>query len=118
MLSLSHGAVILKYLSSLLARVVEFSDVNKMSKQNLGVVFGPNLLRLKNADLKEQLQDNPIINDITKTLIEEQAVLFQNFVRYGLQLKFHVPLHAVTDQSARFSVKISTYCITQQKNNQ
>jgi len=43
-------------LASFLARVAEFSDINKMNKANLGIVFGPNLVRQKMQMLHNNLQ--------------------------------------------------------------
>ena len=73
-----ENQIILKYLCAFLARVVEFSSVNKMSKENLGIVFGPNLIRSRNQDASAIVTDNAIINEITKTFIEDYKALFPN----------------------------------------
>ena len=72
-----ENQIILKYLCAFLARVVEFSSVNKMSRENLGIVFGPNLIRSRNADGANTLTDNPIINELIKSFIDEYKTLFQ-----------------------------------------
>lgn len=40
-----ENLLVLKYLLAFLNRVSRLSDINKMNLQNLGTVFGPNLLR-------------------------------------------------------------------------
>jgi hypothetical protein len=86
-----ENQIILKYLCAFLARVVEFSSVNKMSRENLGIVFGPNLIKSRNPDGSITLTDNPIINELTKSFIDEYKTLFQN-VGVEISEKFLVNL--------------------------
>ena len=39
-----HSLCVFRFLVKFLARLTEYSDVNKMTSSNIGVVIGPNLL--------------------------------------------------------------------------
>jgi hypothetical protein len=74
-----ENQIILRYLCGFLARVVEFSSVNKMNKQNLGIIFGPNLLRKKNQDPTQALADSTVINGILLESEQLQSLLHRHY---------------------------------------
>lgn len=47
-----ENQVVLSFLCNFLARVVQFSSLNKMTTSNIAIVFGPNLLRCEFSCLK------------------------------------------------------------------
>jgi len=49
-----------------------------MTVNNLGIVFGPALLRRKVEDIKQVIQDSPIVIRIVKTLIEDYGFFFKD----------------------------------------
>lgn len=65
--------MILKFLTSFFGRIAQNASINKMNKSNLGIVFGPNLIRPKD---QHSVDNYSIINDITLTLIEEYSHIF------------------------------------------
>lgn len=54
-----------------LLRVATFSTENKMSIQNLAIVFGPNLLRPQDDNVLRIIDDARYVNGITLALLEE-----------------------------------------------
>lgn len=65
---------VLKYIISFLSRVMERSDLNKMSAQNLAVVFGPNLVWSK--DVAISLVSIVPINMFVQFLLQHQNEIF------------------------------------------
>lgn len=65
---------LLKYLITFLVKVVDRSDLNKMTASNLAIVFGPNLLwsRQQQASLSSIMH----INHFTEFLLKNQDLLF------------------------------------------
>ena len=45
--------------------------VNKMSEQNLAIVFGPNLLRPKNDSVRRLIEDALFVNGVILALLQE-----------------------------------------------
>ncbi|XP_060922993.1 rho GTPase-activating protein 1 isoform X2 [Limanda limanda] len=64
----------LRYLITFLAQVSANSEVNKMTNSNLAVVFGPNLLW--GRDNAMSLSAIGPINNFTKTLLDQQHLIF------------------------------------------
>lgn len=67
--------LILKHLLSFLNRVSRLSDINKMTVQNLAMVFGPNLLKPENDTPQTLMQDAARINEIVELLIKNENLL-------------------------------------------
>lgn len=65
---------ILKYIISFLSRVMERSDLNKMTAQNLAVVFGPNLIWSDNVTMS--LSAIGPINMFTQFLLLHHEEIF------------------------------------------
>ncbi len=63
----------MRALLRLLSRVSAFAEYSKMSPANLAIVFGPNLLRSEDQNPMAAIEDSQHINDLTKTLIEQNA---------------------------------------------
>jgi hypothetical protein len=61
----------------MLNRMYHFESVNKMGSANLAIVFGPNLLRHKEANIMVDIQDSSAINELIRKLIENYAAVFE-----------------------------------------
>jgi hypothetical protein len=68
---------VLKELLAFLQLVVKHSAQNKMHIHNLATVFAPNLLRMREENVIQIVQDTPKINTVTVNLILHQETLFQ-----------------------------------------
>jgi len=68
----------LKYLMRHLQRVSKYKDKNLMTTHNLGVVFGPTLLRAPDSEVMAAIHDLPNQRLIAEVLIEEQDILFSS----------------------------------------
>ena len=82
--------LVLKLLLSLLRRVSQFSEVNKMTLSNLATVFGPNFLKPRDSgvitissdspsspavlplDAQAMMKDMLLVNDVVELLIENE----------------------------------------------
>mmetsp|Transcript_11826 Transcript_11826/g.20239 ORF Transcript_11826/g.20239 Transcript_11826/m.20239 type:complete len:788 (+) Transcript_11826:52-2415(+) len=69
---------LLRRLVSFLRRVNEHSEVNKMPIHNIATVFGPNLLRQKNANMLQMVEDTAQINNIVNILINYDGYLLND----------------------------------------
>ncbi|XP_078258100.1 rho GTPase-activating protein 24 isoform X2 [Rhinoraja longicauda] len=67
---------LLKYICRFLDEVQSHSDVNKMSVQNLGTVFGPNILRPKVEDPVTIMEGTVLVQQLMSVLIGEHNSLF------------------------------------------
>jgi hypothetical protein len=67
-----------KHLFAFLHKIHQKSSVNKMTAENLGIVFGVNLLRGKDLNLHDTLKHNSAINKCTQILIADYAEIFSN----------------------------------------
>ena len=56
--------------------MVEFGHVNKMEATNLGIVFGPTLMRSE-VDSLEMATYMPVQNNIVETIIKEHQTVFK-----------------------------------------
>ena len=56
--------------------MVEFGHVNKMEATNLGIVFGPTLMRSE-VDSLEMATFMPVQNSIVETIIKEYQTVFK-----------------------------------------
>lgn len=65
---------VLKYIISFLSRVMERADLNKMTAQNLAVVFGPNLVWSENITMS--LSAIGPINMFTQFLLQHHGEIF------------------------------------------
>lgn len=66
----------LKYLMEFLGRVEKHSDVNKMAIHNLATVFAPNLLKPREGNMLQIVQDSPLVNGIICTFIQDFNAIF------------------------------------------
>jgi len=66
---------VLRTLVSFLRKINEHSAVNKMPIHNIATVFGPNLLRQKNANMIQMVEDTAQINNIVNLLINYDGYL-------------------------------------------
>eukprot|EP01117_Protostelium_nocturnum_P007668 TRINITY_DN2752_c0_g1_i1.p1 TRINITY_DN2752_c0_g1~~TRINITY_DN2752_c0_g1_i1.p1 ORF type:complete len:697 (+),score=176.45 TRINITY_DN2752_c0_g1_i1:196-2286(+) len=75
----SKNQLVLKYLCEFLGRVKQFDKTNKMTTNNLSIVFGPNILKQhpKHYEPMKAITDNSRINQLTTILIDENVVLFK-----------------------------------------
>ncbi|TRY71287.1 hypothetical protein DNTS_015981 [Danionella cerebrum] len=67
---------LLKYICQFLNDVQSYSNVNKMSIQNLATVFGPNILRPKAEDPESIIGGTPVIQHLMSEMIREHSTLF------------------------------------------
>lgn len=75
--SSSHvHSITLKHTFVTFYRVVEHSHVNKMLANNLGIVFGPTLMRSE-VDSLEIASLMPLQNNVVETIITEEAQIFR-----------------------------------------
>ena len=65
----------LRFIAELAGDVARHSSSNKMTMQNLAVVFGPNICRGGDASPTQALQDAGKINVLTQFLFEHEEVL-------------------------------------------
>lgn len=77
-------AVVLRCLLGFLRRVCTFASMNLMTRQNVALMFGPNLMRMPpqedsraspDAVALAQLRDTALVNDVAMTLIEHAQEL-------------------------------------------
>uniref|UniRef100_A0A8D0B0Q2 Rho-GAP domain-containing protein n=1 Tax=Salvator merianae TaxID=96440 RepID=A0A8D0B0Q2_SALMN len=66
----------LHYLLKHLHKVMEQSDVNRMTTQNIGIVFGPTLLRLE-RDAASLVEDMVYQNQVVELLLIEFSNIFE-----------------------------------------
>ncbi|XP_054643080.1 N-chimaerin isoform X2 [Dunckerocampus dactyliophorus] len=66
----------LRYLMAHLKRVTQFEKENLMSSENLGIVFGPTLMRAPELDAMTALNDIRYQRLVVETLITNEDVLF------------------------------------------
>ena len=59
----------------MLHAVAGHSATNRMTPANLGIVFGPNLLRSETETMETLIGDMPIANEVAKLLIEHAPVI-------------------------------------------
>jgi len=69
-----HKALFVRLLK-LLYRVSDFSDYNKMTAQNLAIVFGPNIFRAKDETPFSAIESSQLVNEITTIMIENAIYL-------------------------------------------
>eukprot|EP01087_Luapelamoeba_hula_P007324 TRINITY_DN1792_c0_g1_i1.p1 TRINITY_DN1792_c0_g1~~TRINITY_DN1792_c0_g1_i1.p1 ORF type:complete len:507 (+),score=120.76 TRINITY_DN1792_c0_g1_i1:190-1710(+) len=67
---------ILQRLTGLLVKVAELEQYNKMSVNNIAIVFAPTLLRPPGDRIDIALQDSSYANHLIKFIIEEYDILF------------------------------------------
>ncbi|KAF6727113.1 N-chimaerin [Oryzias melastigma] len=75
LLPLSHRET-LKYLMAHLKRVTQNEKFNLMSAENLGIVFGPTLMRAPDQDAITALNDVRYQRQVVEVLIKNEEVLF------------------------------------------
>lgn len=63
-------------LAVFVCRVVDHGHVNKMFANNLGIVFGPTLMRSE-VDSLEIASLMPLQNNLIETIIREEAIIFR-----------------------------------------
>lgn len=62
---------------SYLAKVASFTAVNKMTSKNLGIVFGPALLRRQTETPQQIIRDSPIVIEIVTLMVDSVQVFFK-----------------------------------------
>merc|ERR1712137_585218 len=70
--------MILQYLIRFLNKLTEHADVNMMTAHNLGIVFGPALLRKEVEDVKQIINDSPHVINSIKIIVEEYTYFFEH----------------------------------------
>uniref|UniRef100_A0A670YPM7 Rho GTPase activating protein 9 n=1 Tax=Pseudonaja textilis TaxID=8673 RepID=A0A670YPM7_PSETE len=65
----------LHYLLQHLRRVMDHSDINRMTTQNIGIVFGPTLLRHE-RDVASLIEDMVYQNQVVELLLTEFTSIF------------------------------------------
>uniref|UniRef100_A0A8C5RSS1 Rho GTPase activating protein 9 n=1 Tax=Laticauda laticaudata TaxID=8630 RepID=A0A8C5RSS1_LATLA len=66
----------LHYLLQHLRRVMDHSDINRMTTQNIGIVFGPTLLRHE-RDVASLIEDMVYQNQVVELFLTEFASIFR-----------------------------------------
>jgi len=67
---------VIAYLVGYLWRLSSHQDKNKMTPNNLAIVFAPSLLKPQNQSLQTQVEDSPYAVSFLKTLIEHHDYFF------------------------------------------
>ncbi|XP_051533214.1 rho GTPase-activating protein 24-like isoform X3 [Myxocyprinus asiaticus] len=67
---------LLKYICQFLNDVQSYSNINKMSIENLATVFGPNILRPKAEDPESIIGGAAVVQHLMSELIREHSLLF------------------------------------------
>eukprot|EP00026_Physarum_polycephalum_P010637 Phypoly_transcript_10806.p1 GENE.Phypoly_transcript_10806~~Phypoly_transcript_10806.p1 ORF type:complete len:396 (+),score=77.87 Phypoly_transcript_10806:5-1192(+) len=71
-----ENKVLLKSLCLLLKRASTFEKNSKMNANSLAIVIGPNIMRSDKVDMMKAMEDSPLINFLTSTMIEHVETLF------------------------------------------
>jgi len=71
-----HRTLFLELLS-LLLKVSSYSEFNKMTSQNLAIVFGPNIFRGRDESAFAAIENSQSVNELTTFLIEHAQYLTQ-----------------------------------------
>jgi RhoGAP domain/WW domain/Variant SH3 domain len=66
---------LLRYLFEFLVLLATFSEENKMTAENLGIVFGPTLLKKREADAMSDMLGNQDLVDLVKFMIEHDETI-------------------------------------------
>jgi len=69
---------LLRNILVLLAKVVENSAINKMTTANLAIIFGPTMLRSRDETMISAIEDSTVVNEFTRSLIENYGFLLGN----------------------------------------
>ncbi|XP_056302376.1 rho GTPase-activating protein 24 isoform X3 [Danio aesculapii] len=89
---------LLKYICQFLNDVQSYSNVNKMSIQNLATVFGPNILRPKAEDPESIIGGAAVVQHLMSELIREHGLLFSrencNLPETSLQAVYPIQRHS------------------------
>jgi hypothetical protein len=82
---------LLKLLCEFLYKVTLHSEINKMTSENLGICFAPNLLKKrmneslnKMEQIQEMMKFSPFVNSLMTTLIEDSTYIFSNLLEESL----------------------------------
>jgi len=67
-----------KALFSLLYKITKFSHINKMTSNNLAIVFGPNILRTRGDNALAQLKEAGSVTKVTELIINLYSEIFEN----------------------------------------
>lgn len=73
-----------KYLFSFLNNVTKKSEINKMSPENLAIVFCPNILRSPSDDILEQMVDTEKCTRLIVLLITSYSEIFKVLYLFSL----------------------------------
>ncbi|XP_051537329.1 rho GTPase-activating protein 22-like isoform X2 [Myxocyprinus asiaticus] len=86
---------LLKYICQFLNDVQSYSNINKMSIQNLATVFGPNILRPKAEDPESIIGGAAVVQQLMSELIREHSSLFsrENYSPPEASLPAIHPIH-------------------------
>eukprot|EP01102_Stenamoeba_stenopodia_P003312 TRINITY_DN1325_c0_g1_i1.p1 TRINITY_DN1325_c0_g1~~TRINITY_DN1325_c0_g1_i1.p1 ORF type:complete len:937 (-),score=215.34 TRINITY_DN1325_c0_g1_i1:57-2867(-) len=91
--------IILERLIGLLSLVAQRANENKMTANNLAIVFGPALMRRKVENVKQVVQDSPVIIRIVRVLIEDFAFFFKNGERSEKKEESYTPRKVLPSHS-------------------
>lgn len=71
-----ENKVLLKCLCLLLKKAAGFEKNSKMNANSLSIVIGPNIMRSENIDMLKAMEESPLINYLTASLIENADAIF------------------------------------------
>ncbi|KAJ3437215.1 rho/rac/cdc gtpase-activating protein [Anaeramoeba flamelloides] len=89
-----------KYLINFLKNVSQYEKDNRMSAQNLAVVFGPNLIYRQNSSPLESAGDSTFQEAICTTCMNQFDIIFKNDP-YGDKTKKKIYVRAISGYTAK-----------------
>lgn len=85
-----QNKILLKFLCLLLKRAASFEKQSKMNFNSLSIVIGPNIMRAEKEEMMKAMEESPLINFLTATMIEQADVLFNSPALAFYDLNFFV----------------------------
>eukprot|EP00762_Andalucia_godoyi_P007894 ANDGO_01227.mRNA.1 Rho GTPase-activating protein gacJJ len=101
---------VLKYLMGHLNRITQHTSKNKMGPVNLGIVFGPSVMRRAVESLETIARDGQVVSSLVQSWIEEYEYFFERVVSGTLQssvpqnASVNAPVRSLMDTSMLLSV--------------
>lgn len=72
----SSNYTLLKELCALLHKVAAKSEKNKMTSQNLSMIFAVSIFRSKENEIKNMMEDSGFLGSLMQTLIDDYEIIF------------------------------------------